>query len=81
MASKIQQKRILYYCPHCEEPLATQKGDSFFVRKKSCGKYLEVEIEIQNPVGSPVRLACGNCKKTSAIFVTLRAKPLKRKKK
>jgi hypothetical protein len=81
MTPNIQQKRTLYYCPHCKEPLAMMKGDSFFIRKKSHGKYLDVEIEIQNPVGTPVKLACKNCKKTATIFVTLRARPSKRKKK
>ena len=72
---KYRQDRELYTCKNCNTPLATKKGNSFFVMKKASGKVISVELEIQNPVGSPVRLACGKCRQTSTIFVTLRAKP------
>ncbi len=73
---EINQDRTLYRCPECKEPLAVKKGDSFFVMKKSHGRYIDVEIDIQNTTespGNPVRLVCGGCKRTSAIFVTVRA--------
>lgn len=78
---EINQDRTLYRCSECKEPLATKKGNSFFVMKKSGGRYTDVAIEIQNPEGSPVRLACGKCKRTSTIFVTLRHKSYIQKKK